>query len=89
MIKRHEDQLWARLDELYTRGTTFIANGELYHWYNVERVSKTPWRDIRARWTQLLEERGRGYEDPKVAELDGGVSLFFARKPSSLSEKAA
>lgn len=89
MIKRHEDQLWARLDELYAIGTTFIGYGELYHWYNVERLAKAPWRDIKARWTQLLEEKEETYTDPQIAEVFGGVSFFFAKKPGQLSDRAA
>jgi hypothetical protein len=89
MIKRHEDQLWARLDELYATGTTFISSGELYHWYNIERLAKAPWRDIKARWTQLLEEKKEKYMDPQIAEVSGGVAFFFSRKPGHLSDLAA
>ena len=49
MLKRHVDQVWTRLDELYANGTTFISWGEIYHWYEVERISKTPWRDVKAK----------------------------------------
>ena len=89
MIKRHEDQLWARLDYLYANGTTYISYGEMYHWYNVERIAKTPWRDIKARWETLLEEKGRKYSDLQIAEVPGGVSFFFSTKPGSLSHLAA
>jgi hypothetical protein len=89
MLKRHEDQLWARLDQLYANGTTHISYGELYHWYDVQRISKTPWRDIKARWEQLLEEKGERYADPQVAEVGGGVSFFFSRKPGQLADLAA
>ena len=59
MIKRHEDQLWARLDQLYANGTTYVSWGELYHWYGLQRIAKAPWRDIKARWEQLLEEKDK------------------------------
>lgn len=88
MLRRHVEQLWARLDELYANGTTFISYGELYHWYNVQRISKMPWRDINARWTELLEEKSEEYSDPQVAEVPGGISLFFCRKPGSLKKLA-
>ena len=42
MIKRHEDQLWARLDQLFANGTTFISWGEFYHWYAIQRIAKAP-----------------------------------------------
>jgi hypothetical protein len=88
MLKRHVDQVWARLDELYANGTTFISWGELYHWYGVERIHKTPWRDLKARWDELLEERQEPKGDPLVAEMRAGISLFFARKPQRLGERA-
>jgi len=89
MIKRHEEQLWSRLDQLFANGTCFISWGELYHWYNVERIAKTPWRDIKARWEQLLEERNQRYSDPQIAQVPGGVSFFFSRTPGHLSKMAA
>jgi hypothetical protein len=88
MIKRHEDQLWARLDELYANGTTYISYGEMYHWYRIQRLAKAPWRDIKNRWEQLLEEQSEKYSDPQVAEVQGGVSLFFSRNPGQLSKLA-
>lgn len=89
MIKRHEEQLWARLDDLFANGVTSITWGELYHWYNIDKIRKTPWRDIKARWEQLLEERGEEYIDPRVAETGGGVSMFYAKQPGFLSKLAA
>jgi hypothetical protein len=41
MLKRHEDQIWGRLDQLYANGTTFISWGELYHWYNIEEKGQS------------------------------------------------
>ena len=89
MIKRHEDQLWARLDQLYANGTAFISWNELYHWYNVEKIAKTPWRDIKRRWEQLLEEKEEEYTDPQLAELPGGMAFFFSQEPEKLSDRAA
>ena len=89
MLKRHAEQLWARLDELYANGTTFISYGELYHWYDIQRIAKAPWRDIEARWQELLEEKKEKYVDPQIAEVPGGISFFFSKKPSKLSALAA
>lgn len=88
MIKRHEDQLWAKLDELYANGITYISWGEIYYWYNVEKIRKAPWRDIKARWEQLLEECDEKYIDPQIAETGGGISMFYAKKPGLLSDLA-
>ncbi|HEY2345141.1 MAG TPA: hypothetical protein VGH80_04575 [Xanthomonadaceae bacterium] len=89
MLKRHVDQVWARLDDLYANGTTFISWGEIYHWYNVERINKTPWRDLKARWDELLEEKNGPKGDPLVARVDGGVAFFFSREPEKLKDLAA
>ncbi len=88
MLQRHEQQLWVRLDELYANGTTFISYNELYHWYDIRRIAKKPWRDIKLRWGELLEEKQEKYADPQVAEVPGGVSFFFCRKPGTLSHLA-
>lgn len=88
MIKRHEDQLWAKLDQLYANGIIYISFGELYHWYNIEKLRKGPWRDIQARWEQLLEERDEEYFDLQVAKTDGGISMFYSTEPELLSNLA-
>ena len=88
MTKRHDNQLWERLDELYANGTTFISFGEVYHWYNIRRLAKRPWRDLKAKWEELLEEKGLKYVDPQVAEVGGGYSFFYSRNPGFLSKLA-
>lgn len=88
MNKRHQEQLMSRLDDLYTKGTTYISWPEIYYWYSIERIAKAPWRDIKARWADLLEEAGQRYQDPHVAETSGGVSFFYASKPQKLSSLA-
>ncbi len=89
MQKRHADQVWDRLDQLYANGTTSISYGELYHWYDVQKIKKTPWRDIQTRWAELLDEKGEKYTDPQIAETWGGYSFFFSTNPSTLSKFAA
>lgn len=86
MIKRHADQLWARLDQLYAHGTTFISLGEIHHWYNVQRLAKEPWRDLRGKWEQLLEEKGEKYVEPKIAQVFGGFAFFYAANAKKLSD---
>lgn len=89
MIKRHQDQLMSRLDQLYCKGTTFITWPEIYHWYKVERIVKAPYRDIKEKWGELLESVGRDYEDPLVSLDDpGGITLFYADNRQTLSELA-
>jgi len=89
MLKRHAEQVWNRLDQLYADGTPYISYGELYHWYDVKKIKKTPWRDIRNRWEELLDEKNEEYSDPQIAETHGGVSFFFSTNPGTLSDKAS
>ncbi|HEY2840382.1 MAG TPA: hypothetical protein VGJ26_14595 [Pirellulales bacterium] len=90
MLKRHVDQVWSRLDQLYATGTTVITRGEIYNWFAIQRISKTPWRDLRERWQELLDEKGVQYTDPLIAEVDNGASFafFFSPKPDKLSKLA-
>ena len=88
MIKRHQDQIWARLDELYANGTTFITWAEIYHWYNIERIAKAPWRDMNEKWRELLEDKGQKPSDPLIANVAGGFAFFFSRNPDKLSKLA-
>ena len=89
MIKRHGDQLLVRLDELYVKRTTFISWDEIRHWYNIQRIAKAPWRDIDARWRELLEEKEVPYVDPQVVEVSGGWVFLFFNHRASLSSLAA
>lgn len=86
MNRRHEDQLLVRLDELLIKGTTFITWGEIYHWYRIERIAKHPWRDMKRRWDELLEERGISLSDPQVASLDAGIAMFFPGDPKRMKK---
>jgi len=89
MIKRHADQLWERLDQLYANGTTFISLGEMYHWYNIQRLAKEPWRDLKGKWESLLEEKGAEHIFyPKVANVHGGFSFFYAARSDRLDDLA-
>ena len=88
MLKRHHaDQLMAKLDQLYRYGATFISWGDIYYWYNIDRISKKPWRDIETRWQELLDDHNEDYVSPLVKELNSGISLFcFIENSKSLDE---
>ncbi|MBS7350139.1 MAG: hypothetical protein KIG95_08315 [Comamonas sp.] len=86
MNKRHQEQLLSRLDDLFTKGVTFIAWPEIYYWYSIERIAKAPWRDIKSKWADVLEEAGEKYQDPYVAETTAGVALFYSSKPKKLGQ---
>ena len=81
MERRHEDQLYTRLDQLYLNGIAFITWDELRLWYQMDRLSKTPFRDLKNRWHELLESKREDAIDPQVASLDRGMAMFFVRDP--------
>lgn len=88
MNNRHEEELWRRMDNLYTTGTTFISWEEMRYWYESRRISKTPWRDIRIRWRKLLEQKKENYFDPSILRLSGGIVFFAAKYPEKLGALA-
>ena len=53
MLKRHDSQLWVGWTSSTQNGITFISFGEVYHWYNIRRLAKAPWRDLKARLEEL------------------------------------
>lgn len=59
MKARHASQLMNRLEKVFTEGTCVITNYELRFWYGdgdpeeKKRVTKTIWRDIDDRWTEI------------------------------------
>jgi hypothetical protein len=52
MLKRHEDALMQRFDALSNKGFTFIQWWELNDWYDIDRISKKVWRDLRDRFVE-------------------------------------
>lgn len=88
MNKRHEEQLWSRLDSLYVNGVVFMSWDELYHWYGTERLSKGTWRDIKSRWESLLEEKRQQYNDPQLRQTRAGM-WFITNLDKPLTDWAA
>ena len=80
----------ARLDHLYSDGTTFMSWAEIYHWYKVKRLSKAPWRDIHARWLDLLQEQGsKNVGEPQTLNVTDGVLFFLPGYGGPLKDRAA
>ncbi|MDR6583552.1 hypothetical protein [Herbaspirillum frisingense] len=57
MEMHQEVQLETKLEELLLTGSTFISWAQLYNWYRVAKITKTPWRDISRRWSLMCELR--------------------------------
>jgi hypothetical protein len=87
--RRHEDQLYSRLDQLFMNGIAFIGWDELRLWYNVDRLSKTPYRDLKRRWHELLESKGETAVDPQVASMNSGMAMLFVRDPKNVVKLSA
>ena len=73
MDKRHDDLLTSRLEEILTKGSTFVSWSELYLWYNVEKLAARTYRDLARRWDELIESH-------EVAHLG---KLAFVQSPWS------
>jgi hypothetical protein len=55
MLKRHEDILMTRIDEVTTLGWSVIHWREAYLWYNADRLGKRFYRDLRNRFQEENE----------------------------------
>lgn len=74
-------QLEAKLEELLFRGQTSITWQQLYCWYDVERLSTTPWRDIQRRWDVLCQKVNGKTTSLKVRGMKGGFGGVHLYRP--------
>ncbi|WP_031430709.1 hypothetical protein [Methylomicrobium agile] len=75
-------QLDSKLEELLLNGMTFISWNQIYTWYRVAKITKTPWRDIQNRWNILCESQG--IDDPlaiTVRGITGGKGGVWLVRP--------
>jgi hypothetical protein len=85
MLKRYEDALMRRMDELTRRGWTIIHWWEAYLWYDAERLGKTFWRDIRDRFQENNE--GELYIYDLGEGLNDGILLVHSDGMTTISKK--
>ena len=71
MHRRHENELLSGLEKVSSQGWAFIEWWKLYLWYEVEKIRKEPYRDIKLKW----EEVGDG-GSLYVRETPGGLLLL-------------
>ena len=77
MIKRHQDQLLARLEQcVITQGWCTIRHEELRHWYG-QKITKTVWRDIREKLKNLCDEAELEFKefDLAIYQYDGNIMI--------------
>jgi hypothetical protein len=84
MQKRHEDTLTARMEKIWGYGWVFIFWWELYTWYDVQRIGKNVWRDLRDRF---LEDNPKLKSEMHIYECDDGVLLVHPDELKSISKK--
>lgn len=76
--RHHEVQLQSRLDELYLTGHCFFTWNELYHWFNLDKIAKAPYRKINEMWGELCERHGLAPVEIATRNGGGGISLYRA-----------
>ena len=84
MLRRHQDSLSARLEQLAAKGWVWIESYELRSWYEMERIGKSVWRDIRDQYDEITSQEGAKIS---VVENESGFQLFDSRKLVKISEK--
>jgi hypothetical protein len=79
MLARHTNELMLRLDQVADIGFAHIRSSELLTWYEKERITVSIWRDILAKWEELLEEWSEDERNSPllVGEPVGGYSFIW------------
>ncbi len=80
MIKRHDNTLTSRLENIAVAGCAHILWAELYLWYDAQRITIAIYRDLEARWQEIS---GGNQGALMKAEGSGGIFLV-AEKNTSL-----
>ncbi|MDE2166428.1 MAG: hypothetical protein KGJ66_08835 [Alphaproteobacteria bacterium] len=85
MLKRHEDILMTRLEEISTKQVTQIAWNELYLWYGVQKIAVKTYRDLLDRWHSVWTDD----EDDELGFIDvpGGICLFRKKTVGNLADR--
>lgn len=80
MLPRHANELLTHLEQVADVGCTVIRKKVLVYWYGQQRLTVSIWRDIEAKWLEVLEGIP-GLSDTKTplfaAEGDGVVTLVW------------
>lgn len=80
MLTRHVNQLMEILEGVSKQGWGFIEWWKLRLWYGVEKLKKEPYRDIAARWEELVgdDKALRAMSTPSGLLLLGEEPLEFS-----------
>jgi hypothetical protein len=89
MLRHHENQLDIFLDRLYLYGTATLSYAELYLVFNIDRLTKSVYREIVERWEERCTETYEEKLAPKLSVLEGTSNAIFTliREPLNNGEK--
>ena len=93
MDKRHDDILTSRLEEIVTKGCTFIAWNELYLWYGVAKLAARTYRDLADRWDEIAAAQDLArlgklafVQSPWGRGGGSGIYLFGSEMPQLVND---
>jgi hypothetical protein len=93
MDKRHDDILTSRLEEIVTKGCTFVAWNELYLWYGVARLATRTYRDLANRWDEIAAAHDLAHlgklafvQTPWNRSSSPGMFLFGSEMPQLVND---
>jgi|GEM_PF-4367222 len=89
--KRHRSALLGRAEKAWLHGTSYISWDELYLWFDVTKIAKTPFRGIAEAFEEVT---GNDEFEVKFIEARGGITLVVCetkagKKLTDLAETAA
>ncbi|SLM49237.1 protein of unknown function [Nitrospira japonica] len=76
MLQHHDTDLDRALDRLYLDGAVSIPWDHLYIWFNVDRLSKGAYREIKQRWEKRCTYYGYK-KAPALSILQGNNSYPY------------
>jgi hypothetical protein len=88
MLTRHLNELFTRLERVVDSGAIEIRKNELLYWYDQDRFTVGVWRDVQAKWEELLEQLGEKSDTPLLVGDADGVWTFVWGEGLIPTEKA-
>jgi|ERR1700688_2414294 len=88
MLTRHTNELMSRLEQVADVGCAIIRKPEMLHWFGQERMTVNIWRDLQAKWEEVLEALGEKIETPLFVGDADGVWTFAWGDGLTVSENS-
>jgi hypothetical protein len=85
MQRHHEVEFAQFVEAIYSDAASTVRWDRLYRWFGADRITKSVWRDIYLKWSDLCEFHG--YEEvPQLTCIKLPNSLTIMRKNFSDEE---